>query len=107
MSATFYDYGPGTGSEKYVPDLRLINDPDRKLTMEEVFALPQDTLVYYQKTISKILISSDNYPADLLFGGAKRAMSIAFVEFKKEGGTRRRGLGRKETRRRLGLRRRR
>ena len=58
---SFFDYGPGTGSEKYIPDLRLINDPTRTLTMDEVFGLEQDKLVYLDGDVWQVVNSNDNY----------------------------------------------
>jgi len=105
----FFDYGPGTDSEKYIPDIRLINDPDRPLTMDEVFDLSQDKLVYLDGDVWQVVNSNDNYAVKP--SGVKRAVAIKFVKKGKweGGGSRRsrrgRGRGSKGTRRCLSRRR--
>ena len=93
-----YDYGPGTNSEKYItPYVRLSTEPERELTIDEIFALPEGTPVLYQGVESKVdKIYDGKDPKINISGnsnlvamrGAKRAILIKAVL---KGGTRRIG----------------
>ena len=77
MQTTFYDYGPGTNSEKFViPYIRRINNPDVKMSMDEIFGLKKGANVLYNGEPLKVLKTTGNIKNKGFLQGAKRILTI-------------------------------
>jgi len=74
MQTTFYDYGKGTNSEKFiVPYIRRPNNS--VMTMDEIFSLKKGAHVLYQGVPSQVLRTTANFKNKTL-EGAKRVISV-------------------------------
>jgi hypothetical protein len=77
MQTTFYDYGPGTNSEKFViPYIRRVNNPDVNMSMDEIFGLKKGITILYNGAPLKVLRTTANIKNKGFLQGAKRILTI-------------------------------
>lgn len=93
MQTTFYDYGKGTNSERFiVPYIRRLNNSE--MTMNEIFSLKKGANVLYQGVPSQVLRTTADFKNNRL-EGAKRVISVGL---KKSASTRKNKSRKSKTR---------